>query len=82
MLGPRARLERLLADLAGEGIRPTAAQLDVVHGPAGLDLAGEGPEEIAVAIIGEVLAVSRQRTGGFLRARDGSIHESLEAVDL
>ena len=82
MLGPRARLERLLSELGKEGIRPTAAQLAKVHGPAGLDLAGEGPEEIAVAIIGEVLAVSRQRTGGFLRARDGSIHESLEAVDL
>jgi xanthine dehydrogenase accessory factor len=82
MLGPRARLERLLTDLAGEGIRPAAAQLGKVHGPAGLDLAGEGPEEIAVAIVGEVLAVSRQRAGGFLRARAGSIHESLEAVDL
>jgi xanthine dehydrogenase accessory factor len=82
MLGPRARLQRLLSDLAGEGSRPAAAQLDVVHGPAGLDLAGEGPEEIAVAIVGEVLAVSRGRAGGFLRARAGSIHESLEAVDL
>ena len=82
MLGPRARLERLLTDLAGEGIRPAAAQLDKVHGPAGLDLAGEGPEEIAVAIVGEVLAVSRQRAGGFLRSRAGSIHEGLEAVDL
>lgn len=82
MLGPRARLERLLTDLAGEGMRPAVAQRAKVHGPAGLDLGGEGPEEIAVAIVGEVLAVSRERAGGFLRSRAGSIHESLEAVDL
>ncbi len=46
-----------------------------VHGPSGLDVGAEGPEEIAVAIIGEVLAVSRGHGGGFLRDRLGPIHE-------
>ncbi|MGH2750042.1 MAG: XdhC family protein [Actinomycetota bacterium] len=75
MLGPRARLERLLGDLEGEGFRPTSEQLQRTHGPAGLDLGGEGPEEIAVAIVAEILAVNGGRDAGFLRARSGPIHE-------
>jgi xanthine dehydrogenase accessory factor len=74
MLGPRARLERLLEDLAGDGISPAAEQRERLHGPAGLDVGAEGPEEIAAAIVGEILAVSRQRDGGFLRERSGPIH--------
>ena len=75
MLGPRARLERLLGDLATEGIRPSEDELGRTHGPAGLDLGGEGPEEIAAAIVAEILAVSRGRSAGFLRERSGPIHE-------
>ena len=31
-------------------------------GPAGLDLGGEGPEEIAQAIVAEIVAVKRHRS--------------------
>ncbi|MGH2788879.1 MAG: XdhC family protein [Actinomycetota bacterium] len=75
MLGPSARLERLLGDLATDGINPTDERLERVHGPAGLDVGAEGPEEIAAAIVGEILAVSRGRAGGFLRQRGGPIHK-------
>lgn len=75
MLGPGARLERLLEDLSAEGVTTQAGDAARVHGPAGLDVGAEGPEEIAVAIVGEVLAVSRGRGGGFLRDRMGPIHE-------
>ncbi|MGH2819801.1 MAG: XdhC family protein, partial [Actinomycetota bacterium] len=75
MLGPRARLERLLDDLSGEGIEPSPAERERVHGPAGLDIGAEGPGEIAAAIVSEILAVSRRRGAGFLRARSGPIHE-------
>ncbi len=70
-LGPGARLERLLADLAERGteIRPT--DLAKLHGPAGLDIGAEGPAEIAWAIVAELLAVRRHKGGGFLRARKG-----------
>src|SRR5205823_14712293 len=57
MLGPGARTERLLAELRREGFEPGSEDLGPVHGPAGLDLGGDGPEEVAWAIIGEVLAV-------------------------
>jgi hypothetical protein len=43
---------------------------------------GEGPDEIAVAIAGELLAVRNEREAGFLRTRKGPIHDRnrLQAV--
>ena len=79
MLGPGKRLRRLLDHLADEGIHVDEADLVHVHGPAGLDLGAEGPDEIAVAIVAEVMAATRGRDGGFLRRRSGPIHEPTEA---
>lgn len=78
-LGPRARLDRLLTDLQEDGVRATESDLARIHGPAGLDIGGEGPEEIAWAIIAEVLAARRGRPAGFLRDRPGPIHDRPEA---
>jgi xanthine dehydrogenase accessory factor len=75
MLGPSARLDRLLAELKREGFQPDPAELGVVHGPAGLDLGGDGPDEVAWAIVAEVMAVWNRRAGGFLKDRAGPIHE-------
>jgi xanthine dehydrogenase accessory factor len=75
MLGPNARLERLLDALGREGFEPDPDRLEAVHGPAGLDIGAEGPEEVAWAIVGEVLAVRNGRTGGSLKGRTGPIHE-------
>ncbi len=83
MLGPKARLDRLLGQLRREGFEPRREDLSVVHGPAGLDLGGDGPDEVAWAIVGEILALKNSRAGGFLRDRKGPIHErpkSEEAV--
>lgn len=70
-LGPGARLERLLRDLREEGIVVTQRDIDRLHGPAGLDVGAEGPNEIAWAILAEILAVRRHKEAGFLRARKG-----------
>src|SRR6266536_290112 len=75
MLGPSARLERVLTQLKREGYEPSDNDLGVVHGPAGLDLGGEGPDEVAWAIVAEVMAVWNGRGGGFLKDRSGPIHE-------
>ncbi|HET9672916.1 MAG TPA: XdhC family protein [Actinomycetota bacterium] len=74
MLGPGARTERLLMELREEGVDVDAAR-HRIHGPAGLDLGGEGPEEIAQAIVAEIVAVKRRRSGGFLKERRGPIHD-------
>lgn len=78
MLGPKARLERLLAELRDDGFTPQADDLARVHGPAGLDIGAEGPEEIAWSIVAEILAVRRASTAGFLRDRSGPIHPRSE----
>jgi xanthine dehydrogenase accessory factor len=81
MLGPGARLERLLEDLRRDGYQAEPRDLEVVHGPAGLDLGGDGPEEVAWAIVGEILARSKGRDGGSLRARHGPIHDRPRAPE-
>ena len=75
MLGPGARTERLLMELRDEGVEAAGANRERIHGPAGLDLGGEGPEEIAESIVAEIVAVKRGRQGGFLKERRGSIHD-------
>jgi xanthine/CO dehydrogenase XdhC/CoxF family maturation factor len=75
MLGPAVRTNRLLEELRGEGVEIAEADLERIHGPAGLDLGAEGPEEIAAAICAEIVAVKRRRGAGFLRDRPGPIHE-------
>ena len=79
VLGPRRRTERLLADLARTAPRGDPAlgkrSLRRVHGPAGLDIGAEAPEQIALAIVAEIEAVSAGRRGGVLRLRRAPLHE-------
>lgn len=67
ILGPRTRCAELAAE-ADSRIRP------VLFGPVGLDLGGEGPEQIALSTVAESIAVYNGRPGSFLRDRSGSIH--------
>jgi xanthine/CO dehydrogenase XdhC/CoxF family maturation factor len=75
MLGPAARTERLLMELRDEGVDVTDEDRARIHGPAGLDLGSEGPEEIAGSIAAEIVAVRHGRLGGFLKERPGPIHD-------
>src|SRR4029077_13060065 len=59
VLGPRARYQRLLAGLAARGSAPPPASLSRVRSPVGLSLGAETPEEVAVSILGEILAIRR-----------------------
>lgn len=74
LLGHRKRGDRMLQELESEGRRLTPEDRDRLHHPVGLDLGGETPEAIALAILAEVQAVLSKRTGGFLRDRSGPIH--------
>jgi xanthine/CO dehydrogenase XdhC/CoxF family maturation factor len=75
VLGPRARLDRLLADLDAEGYVPAAAALSRVRSPIGLALGAETPAEVALSVLGEILAIVRGFEGGFLTGRLGSLHQ-------
>ena len=67
VLGPRERIDDLLHQLGAEGS-------DRVFGPVGLDLGGEGPEQVALSITAELLAVWSGREPRHLREREGVIH--------
>lgn len=75
MLGPRLRTEKILDELRRDGISVNEGDHARIFGPVGLDIGGEGPEAIALALLGEIQAVEASRAGGFLRERRGPIHE-------
>ncbi|MEH2067843.1 MAG: XdhC/CoxI family protein [Nostoc sp.] len=79
VLGPKVRTERLLEDLSLQGIVYTPEQLTRLHGPVGIDIGADTPEEIAIAIIAEIQAVLTNRSGNFLRNRNQPIHQSNES---
>lgn len=67
LLGPYSRRTRLLDALAEKGIHFCEQQLKRLYSPVGLDIGADCAEEIAVSIIGEILAVSHGHSGGSLR---------------
>ena len=77
VLGPRRRTDRLLAempDLPGASLGKRS--LARIHGPAGLDIGAEAPEQIALAIIAEIEAVFARRQGGVLKRRRAPLHDA------
>jgi xanthine dehydrogenase accessory factor len=75
VMGPRNRGDKMLAELAQQGETYTEAQLARLHYPVGLDLGAETPEEIALALVAELLASFNGRDGAFLKHRTSPIHE-------
>jgi xanthine/CO dehydrogenase XdhC/CoxF family maturation factor len=74
VLGPRARYETLLAGLAEDGYVPDPANVSRVRSPVGLSLGAETPQEVALSILGEILAIRRGFEGGFLSGSRRSLH--------
>ncbi|MEX1254645.1 MAG: XdhC family protein [Dehalococcoidia bacterium] len=75
MIGSQRRVSTVLTHLAREG-HPREA-LERVHTPLGLDIGAETPEEIAVSVIAEIIAVRRGGTGRKLsELRRARIRES------
>jgi xanthine dehydrogenase accessory factor len=78
MLGPKHRTDRVLQELRSKGRVYSQAQLERLYSPVGIDIGAETPEEVALAIISEIQAVLANRSSGFLRNRQGPIHERAE----
>lgn len=67
LLGPRTRKDNILRQLG-------AADSEKLFAPVGLDLAADGPEQVAVSIVAEMLAVNAGREPSHLREKRGGIH--------
>jgi len=70
LLGPKARAEKLFAEI---GISPGPN----MHAPAGLDIGGDSPEIVALSIVSEIQAKMSHRAGGMLKRRAGAIHSAV-----
>jgi xanthine dehydrogenase accessory factor len=66
-IGSRTTHGKRVARLRESGF--TDADIARVHSPVGLDLGARTPEEIALAILGEMVAVRRGRAGGSLAVK-------------
>lgn len=75
VLGPRNRLERMLGVLQTEGFGLTPDQSRRLRNPIGIDMGAESPEEIAVAVLAEVIALARGYKAGFLNDKKSGIHD-------
>lgn len=74
ILGPSRRRERLLGNVIELHPEISDAFINVVHGPAGLNIGAETAQEIAMAIIAEILSVTRDQKPMMLKNKSGSIH--------
>ena len=75
LLGPHSRREKLFNELMELSPDITYDFLDGIHGPAGLNIGAETPQEIAVAIVAEILTVSRQKEPILLKDKETGIHD-------
>lgn len=67
LLGPRARTREIVRQIGAEGDAR-------VFGPVGLDLGAEGPEQVALSIVSELLAASSGIEPRHLREKGQTIH--------
>jgi xanthine dehydrogenase accessory factor len=74
VLGPKKRLQRMLAELEEEGQVISDEQKMMLYGPTGLDIGAEAAEEIALSVLAEIKAVLSKRNGASLRDRQETIH--------
>ncbi|MES1260001.1 MAG: XdhC family protein [Gemmatimonadota bacterium] len=70
MLGPRQRTERMIRNVSAH----VPFDIERIYGPVGLDVGTDGAEQVALAIIAEILAVRGGRSPASLRERQRAIH--------
>ncbi len=67
VLGPKERFNKMRSSSMGN--------LAHVRNPIGVDIGAESPDEVALAIMAELIAVRRGFKGGLLNGRNGRIHD-------
>lgn len=74
LLGPYRRREKLFDELLERHPEISEDFLDLVHGPAGIDIGAETPQEIALSILSEILSVINKKEPTLLKDKMGKIH--------
>jgi len=74
LLGPKRRREKLLNAVKSSGIEISDAFVKSLYGPAGLDIGAKDPEQIALSIMAEILAVLNERDAEPVRDRLIPLH--------
>lgn len=74
LLGPAKRREKLLSQLMEQYPDLSPDFPDAIYGPAGINIGAETPQEIAISIIAEILAVVRNQQPILLREKITGIH--------
>jgi xanthine dehydrogenase accessory factor len=67
MIGSKRKVITLYRELRKEGIDP--GKFEHVYAPVGLDIGARTPEEIAIAIVAELIAVRRRVTAAMPHKR-------------
>ena len=82
LVGSRRKTFRLLQRIARRrgGVGDLPGVLEGVYAPVGLDIGAVGPEEIAVSIVGELVALRHGRVSSHLRAVDQLLRLGLLAT--
>lgn len=75
MLGSAGKINKIRSDLEAKGI--PGELFDTVHTPVGLDISANTPEEIAIAVMAEIISV--KNTGKVITR--AFTHEQLDAID-
>lgn len=76
ILGAPKRRERLFNELFEFAPETTEEFLETIYTPAGLHIGAQTPQEIAISIIAEILAVTRNKDPFSLRNITGKIHSN------
>lgn len=74
ILGPRKRFDKMQKEFANQNILLSDNDWDRIHAPIGIDIGAEAPDEIAIAIIAEIMGKFTNREAGFLKYRKAPIH--------
>jgi xanthine dehydrogenase accessory factor len=71
-MGSRRTHQKRAQTLREEGV--SEEDVDRIQAPLGLDIGGSDPEEVAIAVAGQIIAIKYGKSGGFLSHAEGRIH--------
>ncbi len=77
LLGPKRRTAKVVEELYRRGALPDNETLAKFRTPIGLDIGADGPEEIAISILAEIISHRNGRTGGPMNARQSSNNQAM-----